>query len=86
VLGLRRVRPRRPSEAPDATTHSADAPTPATLGGLVVAWITVRTGAGRYLFGSVDRDRQDQALRQVWLARYPAAPPRRPPAHPNSTR
>ena len=37
-----------------------------TLGGLVVPWITPRTGDGRYLFGSIDRDRQDQALRRRW--------------------
>ncbi|CAO5150937.1 conserved hypothetical protein [Frankia sp. AiPs1] len=48
-------------------------PTPATIplflahlptaGGLVVPWITARTGDGRYLFGAVDSDRRDRALR-----------------------
>ncbi|GAA3012658.1 hypothetical protein GCM10010483_66890 [Actinokineospora diospyrosa] len=33
-----------------------------TVGGLVVPWVTPRTADGRFLFGSVDRDRVDQAL------------------------
>ncbi len=33
-----------------------------TAGGLVVPWITPRTGGGRHLFGAVDRDRKDRAL------------------------
>jgi hypothetical protein len=37
-----------------------------TVGGLVVPWITPRTADGRYLFGSVDRDRMRQALRSRW--------------------
>lgn len=33
-----------------------------TVGGLVVPWITPRTADGRYIFGSVDRDRMGHAL------------------------
>lgn len=36
------------------------------VGGLVVPWITLRTRDGRYLFGSVDRDRIGQALHNRW--------------------
>jgi hypothetical protein len=37
-----------------------------TVGGLVVPWITPRTADGRYLFGSVDRDRMGRALLNRW--------------------
>jgi hypothetical protein len=37
-----------------------------TVGGLVVPWITPRTADGRYLFGSVDRDRVERALHGRW--------------------
>ena len=37
-----------------------------TAGGLVVPWITPRTADGRYLFGTVDRDRMERALRYRW--------------------
>ncbi|GLZ30849.1 hypothetical protein Lesp02_30380 [Lentzea sp. NBRC 105346] len=37
-----------------------------TAGGLVVPWITPRTADGRYLFGSVDRDRMGHALVNRW--------------------
>ncbi|WP_239313062.1 hypothetical protein [Frankia sp. Cj3] len=33
-----------------------------TVGGLVVPWITPRTGNGRHLFGAVDGNRKDHAL------------------------
>jgi hypothetical protein len=37
-----------------------------TVGGLVVPWISPRTADGRYLFGSVDRDRVGRALANRW--------------------
>src|SRR4051812_154693 len=37
-----------------------------TAGGLVVPWITPRTGDGRYLLGSVDRRLADRALLNRW--------------------
>jgi hypothetical protein len=37
-----------------------------TVDGLVVPWITPRTADGRYLFGSVVRDRMDRALLDRW--------------------
>ncbi|UJW28841.1 hypothetical protein L3Q67_26640 [Saccharothrix sp. AJ9571] len=36
------------------------------VGGLVVPWITPRKADGRYLFGSVDRDRASRAVLNRW--------------------
>jgi hypothetical protein len=35
-----------------------------TAGGLVVPWITARTGDGRHLFGAIDSNRKDRALQE----------------------
>jgi hypothetical protein len=37
-----------------------------TVGGLVIPWITPRIADCRYLFGSVDGDRMEQALLRRW--------------------
>ncbi|MEU0509286.1 hypothetical protein [Amycolatopsis sp. NPDC006125] len=50
-----------------------------TVGGLVMPWITPRTADGRYLFGSVDRDRVGRALVNRWcgVCGRPLGAPRR---------
>ncbi|GLZ28101.1 hypothetical protein Lesp02_02910 [Lentzea sp. NBRC 105346] len=52
-----------PDTVPDIPLWIAHLP---VVGGLAVPWITPRTTDGRYLLGSIDRDRMHQALVYRW--------------------